>query len=53
MGTSTQRKQDSSYQQPIEQVLAELGTDPQKGLSTAEARRALGRAKRIRWIVFQ
>ena len=43
MGTSTQRKQISSYQQPIEQVLAELGTDPQEGLSRAEARARLER----------
>ena len=40
---STTTPQISAYQQTIEQVLVALGTDPQKGLSTAEARARLER----------
>lgn len=43
MGTTIQRNPISPYQQPIEQVLVELGTDPQQGLSTAGARARLQR----------
>ena len=38
MGTAAiQRNQITAYQQPVDEVLAALGTDARRGLSEAEA----------------
>jgi Ca2+-transporting ATPase len=42
-GTPTLNPETTAYQQPVEAVLASLGTDAQRGLSEAEAQSRLGR----------
>ena len=44
MSTATiQRNQITAYQQPVDEVLAALGTDARRGLSEGEARARLER----------
>jgi P-type Ca2+ transporter type 2C len=38
---ATQRNQITAYQQPVDEVLTELGTDARRGLSQAEAQARL------------
>ncbi|HEX5885548.1 MAG TPA: cation-transporting P-type ATPase [Pyrinomonadaceae bacterium] len=43
MSAAAVRKERTPYQQPLERVVAELGTDLRNGLTQAEARRRLER----------